>query len=233
MQRGHVALRVEAGGQLALRDRVVAAVLHVFFARPDQLDRRARHLLGDRHRLAHPVVHCAAPAEAAAEQQLVDLALREPAGPRLRRRRRAPPRRSASASRPRSAPASSAPSRSSAPSSRGSGADTNTPPRSCAAPPASAALASPAWLPTTASWRVEAGLQHCGDARRSRRCGVRAVVPFDRQRVERASWRATRCRRRPRPRCRRRARPSSRPGVLRSRRGIEALHLAAERPGSP
>ena len=77
MQRGDVALRVEAGRQLALRDRVVAAVQHVLFARPDQLDRRAGHLLRDRHRLAHPVVHCAAPAEAAAQQQLVDLALRE------------------------------------------------------------------------------------------------------------------------------------------------------------
>jgi hypothetical protein len=44
--------------------------------RPDQLDRRARHLLGDQHRLAHPVVHRAAAAEAAAQVDLVDLALR-------------------------------------------------------------------------------------------------------------------------------------------------------------
>ena len=71
--------------QLALRDRVVAAVRHVLLARPDQLDRRARHLLGDRHRLAHPVVHRAAPAEAAAEVQLVDLALAPAAGRPLRR----------------------------------------------------------------------------------------------------------------------------------------------------
>ena len=56
MQAGQIAVRVEAGGQLALRDRMVAAVRHVLFARPDQLDRRARHLLGDRHRLAHIVL---------------------------------------------------------------------------------------------------------------------------------------------------------------------------------
>ena len=75
VQRGHVALRVEPGGQLALRDRVVAAVQHVLFARPDELDRRAGHLLGDGHDLAHPVVHRAAATEAAAQQQLVDVAL--------------------------------------------------------------------------------------------------------------------------------------------------------------
>ena len=69
MQRGHVALRVDAGGQLALRDRVIAAVRHVLFARPDELDRRAGHLLRDQHGLADPVLHCAAPAEAAAEEQ--------------------------------------------------------------------------------------------------------------------------------------------------------------------
>ena len=38
-------------GQLALRDRMIAAVRHVLFARHRQLDRRARHLLGDQHRL--------------------------------------------------------------------------------------------------------------------------------------------------------------------------------------
>ena len=75
VQRGHVALRVDAGRQLALRDRVVAAVRHVLLARPDELHRRARHLLRDQHRLAHPVVHRAAPAEAAAEERLVDVAL--------------------------------------------------------------------------------------------------------------------------------------------------------------
>ena len=87
MQRGHVALGVEAGGQLALRDRVVAAVRHVLFARPDQLDRRARHLLA-RSSTAwrDPVVHRAAPAEAAAEVELVDLALRGRQPGRLGRR---------------------------------------------------------------------------------------------------------------------------------------------------
>ena len=47
------------------------------------LDRRARHLLGDQHRLPH-VVGAAAPAEAAAEHQLVDVAFgdRQPRRPR-------------------------------------------------------------------------------------------------------------------------------------------------------
>jgi hypothetical protein len=76
VQRRHVALRVQPGRQLALRDRVVQAVGHVFFTAPQQLDGRARHLLGNRHRLAHPVVHRAAAAKTAAEVDLVDLALR-------------------------------------------------------------------------------------------------------------------------------------------------------------
>ena len=74
VQRRQVALVVEAAGQPALRDRMIGAVLHVLFARPHQLDRRARHLLGDQHRLGD-VVRAAAPAEAAAQHDLVDLAL--------------------------------------------------------------------------------------------------------------------------------------------------------------
>ena len=205
-----VALRVEPGAQLALRHRVVAAVQHVLLARPDQLDRRARHLLGDGHRLAHPVGR-AAPAEAAAEQLLVDLALAPPAGPTPRPSRRARPRRSASASRPRSARASSARWRSSSPSSRGSGTGTSTPPRSCAAAAASAARASPS-VADDRLRRVEAGLQHRGDvgARQPWRSGLRP----SRSAARRArSWRATRCRRPPRPRCRRRARTFFTPGL--------------------
>ena len=68
---------IEARRQPALRDRPVEVVHHVLFARPDQLDRHARHLLGDRHRLAHVVLGAAAPAEAAAGVHLVDLALPE------------------------------------------------------------------------------------------------------------------------------------------------------------
>ena len=63
---------VERARELALGGRVIGAVQHVLFARPDQLDRRARHLLGDRDRLAHIVLDSAAPAEAAAEMDLVD-----------------------------------------------------------------------------------------------------------------------------------------------------------------
>ncbi len=55
---------------------MILAVRHVLFARPDQLDRRARHLLGDQHGLAD-VIGAAAPAEAAAQQHLVDVALRD------------------------------------------------------------------------------------------------------------------------------------------------------------
>ena len=73
MQRRQIVVLVEGAGQLALRDRMIGAVLHVVFARPQQLDRRARHLLGDRDRLPDIVGH-AAPAEAAAEHQLVHLA---------------------------------------------------------------------------------------------------------------------------------------------------------------
>ncbi len=181
---GDLALVVEAGDELALRDRVVAAVQHVLLARPDELHRRARHLLRDRDRLAHPVVHGAATAEAAAERQLVDLALRlrQPGG--LGRRRPAPPRRSASASTPRSAPASSAPSRSSAPSSRGSGAGRRRPPRASAAPRRSRPARRPTWLPTTASLASRPAASTFANSAR-RRLGVRAVVPLDRQRVER------------------------------------------------
>ena len=77
----------------------------------------------------HVVVEGAAPAEAAAEVDLVDLALvGRQAGGRRRRGERglAVLRR---APRPRSAPACSAPSRSSAPSARGSGTDRRRPPR--------------------------------------------------------------------------------------------------------
>ena len=135
VQPGDVALRVEARGQLALGDRVIAAVRHVLLARPDQLDRRAGHLLGDGDRPGAPsrgprrAGRSRRPA-AACRPRTWPAAGRRPRPPRPAR-----PRRSASASRPRSARASSAPSRSSSPSSRGSGAGTNRPPRSCAARP--------------------------------------------------------------------------------------------------
>jgi hypothetical protein len=78
------------------------AVQHVLLARPDQLDRRARHLLGDQHRLAHPVVVAPRrpkPPPSSSCRPRTSL----PAGRRPRRWRPAPPRRSAWASRPRSA----------------------------------------------------------------------------------------------------------------------------------
>ena len=51
VQSGQVVVLVERADHLALGDRVIEAVLHVLFAGPQQLDRRARHLLGDQHRL--------------------------------------------------------------------------------------------------------------------------------------------------------------------------------------
>ena len=76
VQRCQPAFVVEPGLELALSDRVVETVLHVFFAGPDQLDRCAGQRFGDLHRLAHPVGGTA-PAEAAAKMDLVDLALRD------------------------------------------------------------------------------------------------------------------------------------------------------------
>ena len=79
-----------AAGQLALHDRVEAALAHVLLARPEQLHRRAGHLLRDVHGLRHVVLERAAPAEAAAQVDLVDLALvGRQAGGRQQRRERA------------------------------------------------------------------------------------------------------------------------------------------------
>ena len=77
VQPVQIALRVQRSGQLALGDRVVAPVQHVLLARPDQLDRRAGHLLGDQDGMADVVVAGRPPAEPAAQMQAVDLALRD------------------------------------------------------------------------------------------------------------------------------------------------------------
>ena len=71
-KRGEIALRIERARQLALRDRMITAMRHVLFARPDQLDRCAGHLLGDQHRLRHVVMRRCAPAEAAAKMHAID-----------------------------------------------------------------------------------------------------------------------------------------------------------------
>ena len=99
-QAGHVVVLVERRGELAHRDRMVGALGHVLFARPQQLDRHAGHLLGDLHRL-RDVVGAGAPAEAAAGRHHGDLHLVERQARTPRPQRRAPPRRSASRSRPR------------------------------------------------------------------------------------------------------------------------------------
>ena len=75
VQSGQVVVLVERADELALHDRVIAPVRHVFFACPQQLHRRAGHFLGDENRLAHVVVERAAPAEpAACHVGLVDVA---------------------------------------------------------------------------------------------------------------------------------------------------------------
>src|ERR1700716_775908 len=73
LQCGQIVVRVEGAGQFTLRDGMILAVLHVFFARPQQFDRGARHLLGDSNRLPD-IVGLAATAKAAAEYLLVDVA---------------------------------------------------------------------------------------------------------------------------------------------------------------
>jgi hypothetical protein len=80
VQADQVAVGVEAGRHLALRDRMIGAVRHVLFARPQQLDRRARHLLGDQHGLAHIVVARPRRPKPPPRNRLVDVALRPAAG---------------------------------------------------------------------------------------------------------------------------------------------------------
>ena len=74
VQTGEVVVLVERAHQLALHDRVIPALDHVLLTRPEQLHRCARHLLGDVDRLMHVVLERAAPAEAAAEVDLVHFA---------------------------------------------------------------------------------------------------------------------------------------------------------------
>ena len=73
VQRREIVVGIEGPGHFALRDRMEFALRHVLLARPQQLDRRSGHLLGDRHRLADIIRH-AAPAEAAAKDEFVYLA---------------------------------------------------------------------------------------------------------------------------------------------------------------
>ncbi len=80
MQADEVAVVVEAGRELALRDRPVEVVRHVLLAAPDHLDRNVGEVLGDGDGLMDVVLRAAAPAEAAADVGPIDLALveREP-----------------------------------------------------------------------------------------------------------------------------------------------------------
>ena len=115
---------------------MIAPVQHVLFARPDQLDRRARHLLGDQHRLA----------DVSRGWSRAGRSRRRDDGGRPRTCRSAGRRPAAAVASAASAfcvavqtshlsRRSRAPWRSSAPWWRGAGRDSRRPPRpSCAAP---------------------------------------------------------------------------------------------------
>ena len=76
MQPGDIALRIQPRRQLGHGDGVVAALHHILLTRPEQLHRRAGHLLGDIDDLTDPVMHRTTPAKAAAQMQLMHLAAR-------------------------------------------------------------------------------------------------------------------------------------------------------------
>ena len=200
MQRREIVVGIEGPGQFALRDRMELALRHVLFARPQQLDRRAGHLLGDENRLPDIIGH-AAPAEAAAEDMLVHLAFFGRQSRRFHAWRQTPLRRSACRTRPRICPVYRAPWRSSAPSAHGSGRDSCRPPR-------------PSWRQRQSQpWRRRSGCRykpaaHCRGPRpaiwRSTRWRLwRSRLRPRRSAAHRArSWRATRYRRRRRRCCR-------------------------------
>ncbi len=204
-KRREIALVVESGGQATLRDRMIRAVLHVLLARPQQLDRRARHLLGDLYRLGD-VVGSTPATEAGTQHDLVDLNLagRQAGSFHRRGERRLAVLRAA----PHLAFVGGV--------ERGSvhrlyagvvlvgiGVFSHDllgrggKPGLCVA----VLVADEGLL------GIEAFLQPFSD-RFARHFGVVAFVPHDRQGVESLSWRATRYRRRRRRHCRRPAPPS-------------------------
>ncbi len=111
---GQIVVGVERAGQFALRHGMVGAVLHVLFARPDQLDRRARHLLGDQTPPAAHSRSCRA-GQSRRRGSACGLRICRRAGRKHPARRRTRLRHSAFRSRPRISPACRAPWRSSAP----------------------------------------------------------------------------------------------------------------------
>ena len=77
MQSDKLPVGVEAGRELALRDRTVEVVRLILLAAPDQLDRDIGEFLGDRDGLVDEILRATAPAEAAAEVDPVNIALGE------------------------------------------------------------------------------------------------------------------------------------------------------------
>ena len=185
----------------------IAALQHVLLARPEELHRRAGHLLGDQRRpgARSPGTRRAGRSRrrgGSCRPRTCRPAGRTPPAPP-----RTMPRRPASAPTPRTCRPCSARSRSSAPCRRGSGTDRRRPPRPSWRRAAIAALASPFWLPTKACSASRPSFSHCGD-RGARDLGVRRPRPRRSAARRARSWPATRCRPPPRRRCRRPAPPS-------------------------
>ncbi len=88
MQADEIALGVETGGHLALRDRPVEVMRLVFLAAPDQLDRDAREFLGNGRGLTRVVLCATTPAEAAAQIDAVDVAFADRQAGHFRQRRK-------------------------------------------------------------------------------------------------------------------------------------------------
>ena len=77
VQADQIALRIQPGAHLGLRDGAVEVMGLVFFAGPQQFDGRAHELLGNRRGLVHIVLRAAASAKTAAQVLFVNLALRQ------------------------------------------------------------------------------------------------------------------------------------------------------------
>ena len=189
-----LAVGVEAGRHLALRDRAVEIVRLIFLAAPDHLDRRVGEFLRDLDRLMDVVLRAAAPAEAAAEIVAVDLAFveRNAGGLRQRRQRRFEVLRRHPAlglvGRQLHGGSSSPPCR------HARGTASNRPPRSSSRASAIAFSASPFLRSPLVAVASRPSLS-CSAMRRARDSTLLGLRPRRSAAHRAPSWRATRCRR--------------------------------------